>query len=110
MVSAIRIKSPGQSREKMLASNIGQHNIEELNLVLPGHDYGWPTREGSFMIDLRASTRKLYPLSADDESFNMDYPVAEYDHDEGNAIIGGYEYWGSAIPRLDIGIPSAIGF
>lgn len=85
---------------KMLASNIGQHNIEELNLILPGHDYGWPTREGSFMIDLRASTRKLYPLSADDESFNMDYPVAEYDHDEGNAIIGGYEYQGSTISKL----------
>ena len=85
---------------KMLASNIGQHNIEELNLILPGHDYGWPTREGSFMIDLRSSTRKLYPLSADDESFNMDYPVAEYDHDEGNAIIGGYEYQGSTISKL----------
>lgn len=85
---------------EMLASNIGQHNIEELNLILPGHDYGWPTREGSFMIDLRASTRKLYPLSADDESFNMDYPVAEYDHDEGNAIIGGYEYQGSTISKL----------
>ena len=88
------------SSGKMLASNIGQHNIEELNLILPGHDYGWPTREGSFMIDLRASTRKLYPLSADDESFNMDYPVAEYDHDEGNAIIGGYEYQGTAINKL----------
>lgn len=85
---------------KMLASNIGQHNIEELNLILPAHDYGWPTREGSFMIDLKASTRKLYPLGPDDESFNMDYPVAEYDHDEGNAIIGGYEYWGSTVPEL----------
>ena len=30
----------------------------------------------------------------------MDYPVAEYDHDEGNAIIGGYEYQGTAIPEL----------
>lgn len=85
---------------KMLSSNIGQHNIEELNLILPGHDYGWPTREGSFMINLKSDTRKLYPLGADDESFNMDYPVAEYDHDEGNAIIGGYEYWGSSIPEL----------
>lgn len=84
---------------KMLASNIGQHNIEELNLILPGHDYGWPAREGSFVIDLRESTRKLYPL-AEREDDQMDYPVAEYDHDEGNAIIGGYEYQGSTIPQL----------
>ena len=85
---------------QMLASNIGQHNIEELNLILPGHDYGWPTREGSFVINLRESTRNLYPLSADDAKFNMDYPVAEYDHDEGNAIIGGYEYTGPSIQTL----------
>ena len=85
---------------KMLSSNIGQHQIEELNLILPGHDYGWPLREGSFVIYLKESTRRLYPLPVDDEANNFDYPVAEYDHDEGNAIIGGYEYWGSTIPKL----------
>lgn len=85
---------------KMLSSNIGQHQIEELNLILPGHDYGWPLREGSFVIYLKESTRRLYPLPVDDEANDFDYPVAEYDHDEGNAIIGGYEYWGSTIPEL----------
>ncbi len=85
---------------KMLASNIGQHNIEELNLILPGHDYGWPTREGSFIVNLPVSTHDLFPLSKEDASFHKDYPVAEYDHDEGNAIIGGYEYWGSTVPKL----------
>ena len=85
---------------KMLASNIGQHGIEELELILPGHNYGWPTREGSFVINLKESTRQLYPLSPDDEAYGIDYAVAEYDHDEGNAIIGGYEYLGSAIPAL----------
>ncbi len=86
---------------KMLASNIGQHQIEELNLIQPGHNYGWPFREGSFVIYLRESTRKLYPLPADDAANNFDYPVAEYDHDEGNAIIGGYEYQGNTIPELN---------
>lgn len=85
---------------KMLASNIGQHMIEELNLILPGHNYGWPFREGSFAIFLKESTRKLYALPPDDAANNYDYPIAEYDHDEGNAIIGGYEYWGSTIPAL----------
>lgn len=85
---------------KMLSSNIGQHQIEELNLILPGHDYGWPWREGSFVIYLKESTRRLFQLPPDDEANNFDYPVAEYDHDEGNAIIGGYEYWGSSIDVL----------
>ena len=83
----------------MLASNIGQHNIEELNLILPGHDYGWPTREGSFVIDLMKSTRNLYPVP-DDPGDKTTYSLAEYDHDEGAAIIGGFEYDGSDIPAL----------
>ncbi len=85
---------------KMLSSNIGQHQIEELNLILPGHDYGWPLREGSFVIYLKENTRKLYALPPDDEANNYDYPIAEYDHDEGNAIIGGYEYTGTTIDEL----------
>src|SRR5687768_6259401 len=82
---------------KMLSSNIGQHQIEELNLILPGHDYGWPSREGSFVIYLKEDTRRLYALPADDAANDLDYPIAEYDHDEGNAIMGGYEYQGSTI-------------
>lgn len=84
----------------MLASNIGQHMIEEVNLILPGHNYGWPFREGSFVIYLKESTRNLYALPPDDEANGYDYPIAEYDHDEGNAVIGGYEYWGNTIPEL----------
>lgn len=85
---------------KMLSSNIGQHQIEELNLILPGHDYGWPSREGSFVIYLKEDTRRLYALPADDAANNFDYPIAEYDHDEGNAIMGGYEYQGTTIEEL----------
>lgn len=85
---------------KMLSSNIGQHQIEELNLILPGHDYGWPSREGSFVIYLKEDTRRLYALPADDAANNFDYPIAEYDHDEGNAIMGGYEYQGATIEEL----------
>ena len=35
---------------KMLACNIGQRNIESVNLIIPGHDYGWPIREGTFLF------------------------------------------------------------
>lgn len=85
---------------QILASNIGHHNIEALNIILPGHDYGWHTREGTFVMDANANMSNVLALPSDDAKLNVTYPVAQYDHDEGNAISGGYEYWGTAIPEL----------
>ena len=84
----------------MLACNIGQANIESLYLIMPGHDYGWPIREGTFVFDPYGDLNKVYPLPANDSIYKITYPVAEFDHDEGKAISGGYEYWGTAIPQL----------
>jgi glucose/arabinose dehydrogenase/mono/diheme cytochrome c family protein len=85
---------------RMLASNIGQANIESVNLILPGHDYGWPIREGTFLINTYGNINKAHELPADDKTFNVTYPVAEYDHDEGKAISGGYEYTGAKASEL----------
>ncbi len=89
------------SSGKMLASNIGQGNIEALDLIIPGADYGWPIREGTFVSsDLKGNLGKVFPLPANDSIYKITYPVAQYDHDEGIAISGGYEYQGTAIPEL----------
>lgn len=85
---------------EMLACNIGQANIEAIYLIKPGHDYGWPVREGNFVFNPDGNLNNVYPLPANDSISNITYPVAEYDHDEGLAISGGYEYWGKAIPQL----------
>ncbi len=84
----------------MLASNIGHHNVEALNIIEAGRDYGWPIREGTFVIDPSQNMFNIYPLAADDSKNDITYPAAQYDHDEGNAISGGFEYWGNAIPEL----------
>jgi hypothetical protein len=42
----------------------------------------------------------LYPLPADDSTYHITYPVAQFDHDEGTAISGGFEYKGAAIDEL----------
>lgn len=84
----------------MFVSNVGHGNIESLDLILPGHDYGWPIREANFVLDPSGNLNKVYPLPANDSAYHVTYPVAEYDHDEGKAISGGYEYWGSQIPEL----------
>ncbi len=85
----------------LFVPNIGQANIESINLVVPGHDYGWPLREGHFAFGgISGNMGSVYPLPANDSIYNITYPVAEFDHDEGKAIAGGFEYWGSAVPAL----------
>jgi glucose/arabinose dehydrogenase len=85
---------------QMLAVNIGERNIESLNMIMPGHFYGWPIREGTFLERFFNDVGKVYPLPANDSSYHVTYPVAQFDHDEGTAISGGFEYRGSAIPQL----------
>ncbi|MEO6289577.1 MAG: PQQ-dependent sugar dehydrogenase, partial [Ginsengibacter sp.] len=86
--------------EHMIAVNIGQSNIESVNLVLPGHFYGWPIREGTFMERFFNNVGKVYSLPTDDSIYHVTYPVAQLDHDESTAISGGFEYRGNGIPLL----------
>lgn len=85
---------------KVIVSNIGQRQVESLYLLKAGKDYGWPDREGTFAIPQVANVNSVAPLPADDAKFGYSYPIAQFDHDEGSAIIGGFEYTGSAVPQL----------
>jgi glucose/arabinose dehydrogenase len=84
---------------KMFITNIGQHSVEEVNLGIAGADYGWPNREGMLLFDPMANPELVYPLPEDDSGYT--YPVAQYDHDEGNAISGGFVYAGTEVPLLE---------
>lgn len=84
---------------KMFITNIGQHSVEEVNLGKAGADYGWPEREGTFLFDVLANPELVYHLPEKD-SITYTYPVAQYDHDDGNAISGGFVYAGNEIPLL----------
>ena len=88
----------------MLITDCGQGQVEEVNLGRRGANYGWPHREGTFATE-RSDERILYELPPDDAANGFTYPVAQYDHDEGNgegrsAITGGFVYRGAAIPEL----------
>ncbi len=87
------------SGDKMLVSNIGQHSVEEVNLIQKGGDFGWPKREGSFVFDVLANPEMVYPLEQEEPGSFLD-PVIQYDHDEGNAVSGGYFYLDNAINAL----------
>lgn len=79
--------------------DVGQGDLEEVDLVEAGGNYGWPVKEGSFVFD----------GNGDEDGFVTDNdpaipglidPVAEYDHDEGIAILGGFVYRGRDLPHL----------
>ncbi|HCQ98379.1 MAG TPA: sugar dehydrogenase [Acidobacteria bacterium] len=86
---------------RMFIGDIGQNQVEEVNLGLPGANYGWRLREGTFATGYAAGRGPgpVYPRPAEDDR-EFVYPVAQYDHDEGNAVGGGFVYRGLAIPEL----------
>ena len=90
----------------MFASDIGMNQIEEINIVHEGGNYGWMKREGYWengIVRPGGKLDQLFALPADVlRGRNRDeftYPVAIYDHHDGVAITGGFAYHGR-IPQL----------
>ncbi len=83
---------------QMLACNIGLTNIESLYIIKPGNDCGWPVREGGFLLNPYGNLDMVHSLPPGDSTSHFTYPVAQYDHDEGKAISGGFEYQGKDVP------------
>ena len=86
---------------RMFIGDIGQNQVEEINLGQAGVNYGWRMREGTFASGYAVGRGPgpVYPLPEPDGA-GFTYPVAQYDHDEGNAVGGGFVYRGEAIPEL----------
>jgi hypothetical protein len=84
----------------MFASDIGMSQIEEINIVHEGGNYGWMQREGTFnnARPLGGSLDALYPLPQEILDGKVKdgfiYPVAMFDHDEGRSVSGGFAYHG----------------
>ena len=86
---------------RMFIGDIGQDQIEEVNLGAAGANYGWRLREGTFATGhaVNRASGPAYPRPETDPT-SFVYPIAQYDHDEGFAIGGGFVYRGAAIPAL----------
>jgi glucose/arabinose dehydrogenase/mono/diheme cytochrome c family protein len=86
---------------KILITDIGLRNAEEINILKPGVNYGWPEREGTFAVDHKVGSmdvvyaRPVIDKPTVDTKHPFTYPVAQFDHDEGNAISGGFIYTGT---------------
>jgi glucose/arabinose dehydrogenase len=78
--------------------DVGQNKVEEVNIITAGGNYGWNLREGSFWFDATTGNTVSGPVRP--PPAGMIDPIAQYDHDDGFAVIGGYVYRGTAVPGL----------
>jgi hypothetical protein len=84
----------------MFASDIGMDQIEEINIVHNGGNYGWMKREGYFENGRArgGALNQLYALSPEILDGRVKdgfiYPVLVYDHDEGHSVTDGFAYHG----------------
>jgi len=97
-----RIGWSAEPRPFMYMSDIGEGNLEEINLVEAGRDYGFPEREGTFALkrDEQGRWGTVYAIHDGTRGTRFTDPVAQYDHDEGDSVAAGPAYSGSALPAL----------
>jgi hypothetical protein len=89
---------------RLVLGDVGQNNIEEVDVVVRGGNYGWHFKEGAFPFNPADGT---VSAPAGPTPGLID-PVVEYDHFEATAnavtriaIVGGFVYRGQQIPELE---------
>ena len=77
--------------DHLYAADVGQNEIEEIDIIEKGKNYGWRVMEGPQCTPgvNRDCSKKGYTL-----------PIYSYNHDIGRSITGGYVYRGKAVPGL----------
>ena len=66
---------------RLLATEAGHDNIEEVNLIEKGANYGWSNREGAFMhLDSGTLADGITSLPANDANEALTYPVIQVGH------------------------------
>lgn len=89
----------GSGQVQLIATEIGRDNVEEVNLVDAGKNYGWADREGVFvhLRDQFGINGNIANLPANDAENDYVYPVSILGHEGvpgesfvGQAIAGGH--------------------
>lgn len=84
----------------LFVADVGQNDIEEIDIVIPGGNYGWRLKEGSFFFVPNGPEPGFVTDVDPGVPPDLIDPIAEYDHDEGIAVVGGFVYRGSRFPAL----------
>lgn len=86
--------------DRFIIADVGQGDVEEINIIEPGGNYGWRIKEGTFDFDNTV---------APDPDVSLIDPIAEYAHPGSNigipefgiSVTGGIVYRGSESPQLE---------
>ena len=91
---------------ELYAGDVGQNDLEEVDQVIAGGNYGWNIKEGSFCFDPNGNSAG-FAFASDpcpNEPSNLIDPLAEYntsdslaENFDGRSVIGGFVYRGSAL-------------
>ncbi len=97
----------------LIQADVGQNNVEEIDRIVLGGNYGWPIKEGDFLFNRtngpagNAGTIGFPPGNRSPgtpvgliDPISGPLGVLEYDHNDGISITGGFVYRGTAIPEL----------
>ncbi len=92
----------------LIMADVGQNQVEEINRVTLGGNFGWPVKEGTFLFNRTIATGTPGTIGARSPGIpvGMIDPISgplgflEYDHSDGISITGGFVYRGNAIPEL----------
>lgn len=85
----------------IFVGDAGQHDIEEIDRVVAGGNFGWNIKEGSFFFNPNGTERGYVTATPVGEvPPGLIDPIAEYDHDEGSVVVAGAMYRGTSIPEL----------
>ena len=75
-----------KATDSLYVADVGETNIEEVDLVTPGGNYGWRVKEGNACSNLDSGLCG---------SFRSIAPITQYTHESGRcSITGGYTYRG----------------
>lgn len=93
----------------LILADVGQNNIEEIDKVVLGGNYGWAVKEGTFLFNRTTGpggNAGTIGANSPGAPAGLIDPISgplgtlEYDHGDGISITGGFVYRGSGIPEL----------
>ena len=93
----------------LLAGDVGQNDIEEVDIVVSGGNFGWNLKEGTLSFNpngndpgFACDPEEVGPFPCPDAPRGLIDPITQYDtHHEGHAVIGGFVYRGSEVEELE---------
>jgi len=89
-----------QATGALYCGDVGQNQIEEVDVIRTGQNLGWNWKEGRFFFGPNGTDAGYVSKTNPGAPAGLVDPVAQYDHSEGLAVIGGFVYRGTRVPHL----------